>query len=70
MEYREFLSSVHERYSLYGASIAFPKCFMERLNEERPELIERLRKTGRKTRRRNGDVIITQEVWCFIKDVW
>jgi hypothetical protein len=43
---------------------------MERLNEERPELIERLHKTGRRTKRKNGDVIITPEVWCFIKDVW
>ena len=43
---------------------------MERLNEERPELVERLRKTGRKVRKRNGRTEMNMEVWSFIKDVW
>ena len=70
MEYKPFLASVHERYTFYGATVRFPDCFMERLNEERPELVERLRKTGRKVCKRNGRTEMNMEVWSFIKDVW
>ena len=70
MEYRPFLVSVHEMYSLYGAHVRFADCFLERLTEERPELVERLRKTGRKVHKKNGRIEINTEVWSFIKDVW
>lgn len=70
MEYREFLSSVHCRYALYGAAVAFPTCFYERLTEERPDLIARLDKTGRKIVKRNNKAKISQEIWDFIRDVW
>jgi hypothetical protein len=43
---------------------------MERLKEERPELVERLDNTGRKTVKKNGRTIVTQEVFSFIRDVW
>jgi hypothetical protein len=43
---------------------------MERLKEERPEIIERLESTGRKIVKKNGKTIVTQEVFSFIKDVW
>jgi hypothetical protein len=43
---------------------------MERLKEERPDIVERLGKTGRKTVKKNGKTIVTQEVFSFIKDVW
>jgi len=70
MEYRPFLVSVHERYSLYGAHVRFADCFLERLTEERPELVERLHKTGRKVYKKNGRIEINTEVWGFIRDVW
>jgi len=70
MEYRPFLVSVHERYSLYGAHVRFADCFLERLTEERPELVESLHKTGRKVYKKNGRIEINTEVWSFIKDVW
>jgi hypothetical protein len=43
---------------------------MERLKEERPDIVERLGETGRKTVKKNGKTIVTQEVFSFIKDVW
>lgn len=70
MEYREFLSSVHERYSLYGAQVRFATCFHERLTEERPELVARLSQTGRKVVARNGQVKFSREAMEFIRDVW
>ena len=70
MNYNEFLSTVHARYSSYGTSTKYAYCFVERLLEERPEIVERLRQTGRKMRKRNGEVQISQEVWNFIQDIW
>ena len=70
MEYREFLSSVHHRYATYGATVAFPVCFYERLKEDRPDIVLRLDKTGRKVVQRNNKVKFSQEIWDFIRDVW
>ena len=70
MKYTDFLVTVHQRYVLYASEIRFADCFMERLKEERPELVERLDRTGRKTAKKNGRTIISQEVFSFIKDVW
>ena len=70
MEYREFLSSVHQRYALYGTTVTFPVCFYERLKEDRPDIVARLDMTGRKVVKRNSKVKFSQEIWDFIKDVW
>ena len=70
MKYTDFLVTVHQRYVLYASEIRFADCFMERLKEERPEIVERLESTGRKTVKKNGKTIVTQEVFGFIKDVW
>jgi hypothetical protein len=70
MEYREFIASVHSRYSLYGATVTFPTCLYERLSEERPDIVARLSKTGRKVTGRTGKVKFSQEIWDFIRDVW
>lgn len=70
MEYTDFLVTVHQRYVLYASEIRFADCFMERLKEERPELVERLDKTSRKTVKKNGRTIVTQEIFSFIRDVW
>lgn len=70
MKYTDFLVTVHQRYVLYASEIRFADCFMERLKEERPEIIERLESTGRKIVKKNGKTIVTQEVFSFIKDVW
>lgn len=70
MKYNDFLSTVHARYSQYGTTVLYSDCFLERLKEERPDIAERLKKTGRKVRKRNGSTFISQEVWAFIKDVW
>lgn len=70
MDYTPFLVSVHERYALYSGRIPFPECFIERLTEQRPELIQRLHQTGRKVCKRNGRTEITLEIWDFIRDVW
>jgi predicted lipid-binding transport protein (Tim44 family) len=70
VNYNEFLSTVHARYSSYGTNTKYAHCFVECLLEERPEIVERLRQTGRVVRKRNGEVRISQEVWNFIKDIW
>jgi hypothetical protein len=70
MKYTDFLVTVHQRYVLYASEVRFADCFMERLKEERPDIVERLGKTGRKTVKKNGKTIVTQEVFSFIKDVW
>ena len=68
--YRHFLASVHERFAYYGAEVRYMECFVERLQEERPDIIDRIDKTGRKLRGKNGKAEFRQEVWSFIKDVW
>ena len=58
MKYTDFLVTVHQRYVLYASEIRFADCFMERLKEERPEIVERLESTGRKTVKKNGKTIV------------
>lgn len=70
MKYTDFLVTVHQRYVLYASEIRFADCFMERLKEERPDIVEHLESTGHKTVKKNKETIVTQKVFSFIKDAW
>lgn len=70
MEYKDFIWTVHERYSSYGGKMKYADCFYERLREDRPEIIHRIHTTGRRCLDRHGRAVFSQEVWHFIRDVW